>query len=137
MDPTIRPARHDDLPAVLDLWRLAEAEPGHTDDVASLALLLRRDPEALLLADDGGVVVGSVIAGWDGWRGAVYRLAVAPSHQRRGLGRRLLHAAEDRLRRVGAVRLAAVVVETDPRATAFWRSTGWSEQVERLRFTSG
>jgi hypothetical protein len=49
----------------------------------------------------------------------------------------LLAAAEDHLRRVGAVRLQAVVVETEPQATAFWLATGWERQVHRLRFVRG
>jgi ribosomal protein S18 acetylase RimI-like enzyme len=135
MAPTIRPAQQDDLAAVLALWRQADAEPTHTDDLHSLAQLLAHDPHALLLAEETDKIVGSVIAGWDGWRGSIYRLAVTPSHRRHGLGQRLLHAAEDRLRTAGARRLQAIVVETDSRATRFWRTTDWTEQVERLRFT--
>src|ERR1022692_1517276 len=146
MEPTIRPARADDLAAVLDLWIEARAEPGHTDDLDSLSRLLAHDPGALLVAEETGVIVGSVIAAWDGWRGPVYRLAVAPSHQRQGLGRRLVHAAQTRFQEVGAVRLQAIVVASDPRATGFWRAsdpraTGfwraseWAEQADRLRLT--
>ena len=98
---------------------------------------MAHDPEALLLAEEDSLIVGSVIAAWDGWRGTIYRLAVAPSHRRGGLGRSLLRAAEERLRDLSAARLQAIVVETDPTATAFWRAGDWDEQVERLRFTRG
>ncbi len=96
-----------------------------------------RDPWALIVAVDGGAVVGSVIAAWDGWRGSIYRLVVAPSHRRRGLGRRLVEEAAGRLTRAGAVRLQAIVVETDPVGPAFWRACGWEQQVDRLRFVKG
>ncbi len=137
MTVSLRPGRPDEIHAVLALWGEADAEPTHTDDEAGLRSLLDRDPDALIVATDDGLLVGSVIAGWDGWRGSIYRLVVAPSHRRRGAGRALLQAAEDRLRRVGARRSQAIVVETDVGATAFWRATGWTEQVERLRFVSG
>ena len=100
-------------------------------------MLLANDPEALAVAVDGTDIVGSVIAGWDGWRGSIYRLVVAPSHRRLGLGSQLLAHAEARLTAVGAVRLQAVVVETDPLAVGFWNATGWEQQVERLRFVNG
>ena len=74
---------------------------------------MAHDPEALLLAEEDSLIVGSVIAAWDGWRGTIYRLAVAPSHRRGGLGRSLLRAAEERLRDLSAARLQAIVVETD------------------------
>jgi ribosomal protein S18 acetylase RimI-like enzyme len=133
----IRTARAADLPAILDLWKRAGAEPGHTDDIESLTKLIAHDPNALLVAVDDGAIAGAVIAAWDGWRGTIYRLAVAPSHQRRGLGTELVNTAVKRLRTVGAVRLQAIVVETDMQATGFWRASDWTEQVARLRFTLG
>ena len=137
MIPTIRTARPADVESVLSLWTDADAEPTHTDDAEGLNMLLANDPEALAVAVDGTDIVGSVIAGWDGWRGSIYRLVVAPSHRRLGLGSQLLAHAEARLTAVGAVRLQAVVVETDPLAVGFWNATGWEQQVERLRFVNG
>lgn len=138
MSWTIRVANEDDISDVLVLWKLAEVEPGHTDDADSLHRLMDRDPGALLIAEAAsGDLAGSVIAGWDGWRGTIYRLAVAPAHRRRGVAGRLLAAAEDRLASLGAVRLQAIVVESDKRATGFWRASHWQEQTERLRFTVG
>ena len=129
----IRAAAPADLPAVLALWREAAA-PTSTDDADSLAALLRRDPGALLVAEASGRIVGTVVAGWDGWRGSVYRLAVAPAHRRAGLGRRLLAAAEARLDALGARRQHAIVVGDDARAVAFWGSTHWEHQEGQLRF---
>src|SRR5476649_1624393 len=132
MPLSLRPATVADAPAVIALWREAEAEPSHTDDVESIGRPIERDPAALIVAEDDGELVGSVIAGWDGWRGSVYRLAVVPSHRRWGLGRQLVRAAEERLAVVGASRLQAIVVESDLLAAAFWRASGWEEQTERL-----
>ncbi len=126
-----------DVGSVLQLWIDADAEPSHTDDVESLTKLIAHDPGALIVADDDGRLVGSVIAGWDGWRGSVYRLAVAPSHRRSGLGSRLLAAAESRLAAVGAVRMQAIVVETEPGALSFWAASDWGQQASRLRFVKG
>lgn len=93
------------------------------------------DRGALLVAVSDGWVVGTVVAAWDGWRGSVYRLVVAPAKRRRGLGTALLRAAERRLEGLGARRAQAVVVETDDRAMAFWSGSGWHRQGERVRFT--
>ncbi len=130
----LRSARPGDGPGVLSLWRESEAHPSSTDDLASLDRLLTEHPGAVIVAEDDGNLVGSVIAGWDGWRGSIYRLAVAPSHRRQGLGRRLLEDAEARLASLGAVRLAAIVVGDDDQATSFWRAGDWEEQPERIRF---
>jgi ribosomal protein S18 acetylase RimI-like enzyme len=137
---SIRPANRADLPAVLALWRTA-TQPSHTDDIDSLGRLLERDAGALLVAEDGDGhghgIVGSIMATFDGWRGTVHRLAVAPPYRRSGLGRRLLVAGEERLDALGVVRMQAIVIETDDTALAFWRATDWEEQTERIRFTKG
>ncbi len=137
MDVAIRPGTKGDLAAVLKMWQVAEAEPTHTDELPSLQQLLAFDPEALLVAQAGDDLVGSVIAGWDGWRGSIYRLAVAPNHRRSGLAGELLQAAVARLREAGAVRFQAIVVESDDGAMGFWGSTGWERQVQRIRFVKG
>ena len=136
MSADIRRGAAGDIPSVLDLWR-ESAAPTSTDTTEGLADLLRRDPGALIVAEESGRIVGSVIAGWDGWRGSVYRLAVAPAHGRRGLGGRLLRAAERRLDELGARRRHAIVVGTEPGAVSFWKSTDWEHQRGQLRFTKG
>src|SRR4051794_16180165 len=85
-DVTVRVATIADIGAVLTLWSVA-AENAHrpVDSVAALEVLLERDPDALLLAVEGDEVVGTVVAGWDGWRGHLYRLAVRPDRRRRGV----------------------------------------------------
>lgn len=132
---SIRPGVAADIPAVLGLWREAAA-PTTTDDAEGVGALLAHDPGALLVAQSSsGEIVGTVIAGWDGWRGSIYRIAVAPERRRSGLGRRLLREAEERLRRVGARRMHAIVVGTDERAAGFWQASDWEHQSAQWRFT--
>ena len=132
----LRTAGSDDIPGVLAFWG-ESAEPTSTDSADALAGLLHRDPGSLIVAEADGRIVGSVIAGWDGWRGSVYRLAVAPDHRRQGLGTVLLRAAEGRLAECGARRSHAIVMGTDARAVAFWRATDWEHRSEQLRFAKG
>ena len=92
------------------------AEPTSTDSADALAGLLRRDPGALIVAEVDGRIVGSVIAGWDGWRGVHLPLGGGADHRRHGLGQSLLRAAEDHLAELGARRLHAIVVGANANA---------------------
>jgi ribosomal protein S18 acetylase RimI-like enzyme len=137
MNPTLRAATASDVPGLLALWKASDAEPSHTDDDASLKSLITFDPAAVIVAEVDGVLVGSIIAAWDGWRGSIYRLVVAPTERRRGVARSLLAAAEARLAAVGAVRSQAIVVASSEHAIGFWRAGGWEQQSDRARFVRG
>jgi ribosomal protein S18 acetylase RimI-like enzyme len=130
----LRSGRPEDVDAVLALWRRAEASPSPTESTADLLGLLERDPEALLLGASGGEIVGSLIVGWDGWRGTFYRLAVDPAHRRRGLATALVQAGEERLGALGAHRLGAIVETEEPDAMGFWSAAGYELQAARSRF---
>lgn len=131
---TIRNAESADLPAVLNLWGAAGAIPSATDDLPGLERLLRRDGESLLLAQCGEEIVGTLIAGWDGWRGNFYRLAVEPARRRGGIATALVRAGEERLLRRGARRLTAIVAAEEEGATSLWRAAGYTQQADRARF---
>lgn len=130
---TIRTATNADIDAVLAFWRDATTEPSSTDDAASLAGLLAHAPDALVLAVEHDTLVGSVVVGWDGWRGALYRLAVAPSQRRSGVATALIEEAERRLRAQGAKRLHMIVDPDQEPARSFWTSAGY-EPTDQSRF---
>ena len=129
----IREARRDDCPAVLDLWREAEAIPSHTDNLEELHRLVRENTGLFLLAEEQGRLVGSIIGGWDGWRGNMARLAVPPDYRRRGIARSLVEEAERRLRAKGARRITALVAKSEEHAAAFWEAVGYPNDVRIQR----
>ena len=134
-DWSIRAGRCDDVEAVLELWRAAESVSTPTDSRESLLVLLSHDPEALVVAEAGGALVGSLIVAWDGWRGSFHRLAVAPGSRRGGLATELVRRGEERLGRRGAIRLTVVVARDEPAAFALWEALGYVWQPDHLRFT--
>ena len=128
---TIRRCHRDDVDAVLRLWAAGRSghasTPDHREDVERL---LDDGPAALIVAEDSGRLAGAVIAGWDGWRGNIYRLTVEDGYRRRGIGRRLTKAAEEYLRSRGARRITALVAYDDERAGSFWDSAGYPQDAE-------
>jgi ribosomal protein S18 acetylase RimI-like enzyme len=130
----IRYGTREDLGAILDLWALSDAQPTPTDSIEPLGKLLAIDPQALLVADARGELVGSLIAVWNGWRGSFYRLVVHPAHRRRELATRLVRTGEKRLRDRGAVRLDAIVDADEVAAMSFWKAVGYERQPDRSRF---
>lgn len=129
--PEIRVAGRGDIPAVLALWE--EERSAHAsvpDRVDDLARLIDDPAAALLLAERGGEIVGALIAGWDGWRGNLYRLAVRRHARREGIGLRLVEAGESHLRSRGARRVTALVAFDDGEAGAFWDAAGYPPDLD-------
>ena len=132
---TIRHARPDDVPALVAFWQVAGengSRPADHDD--AVAHLIARDPEALIVAELDRRIVATIIAGWDGWRANLYRLAVDPELRGRGLGRRMVEQAEERLRAFGAERFCAMVLDENDGGRGLWESLGYAPQAEWSRW---
>jgi ribosomal protein S18 acetylase RimI-like enzyme len=130
----VRPATIADTEAILRLWAEVVEHASIDDRVEDVHRLITRDPEALLVAEDGGRIVGTVTVGWDGWRGNMYRLAVSPDARRKGIAGALVAEAERRLAVKGCRRVSALVIESEETAQAFWASAGYGHHPKVLRF---
>ncbi len=130
-----RHARPDETGELLRFWaESAENASRPQDSDAAVERLLVRDPASVIVVELEDRIVGTVIAGWDGWRAHLYRLAVAPQSRGRGIGRRLLGHAEQRLRDLGATRLDAMVLDGNETGAAVWRAAGYVPQGEWSRW---
>lgn len=119
----------------MELWRVAAENDGRPDDTREAVLaLIRRDRDSLILAEDDGELVGTVIAGWDGWRYHLYRLAVRPDWRRRGVATALLSAAERRFAALGATRIDAMVLTRNELGQNIWKAGGYREQSDWRRW---
>jgi ribosomal protein S18 acetylase RimI-like enzyme len=125
MEPMLRACTSADVDAVLVLWQLAGSGGTIADTPGALRRRLERDADLFVLACDGDAVVGTLIGGWDGWRGSLYRLAVRPDCRRRGIARALVREVEARLLARCCERVTALVLRTEAGAGAFWAAVGY------------
>jgi len=121
----IRDCRPADIEGVLQLWQQADATPSVTDNADDLRRALTESAAHVLVAEVDGRIVGSIIGGFDGWRGNIYRLAVHPSHRRQGIARALVGEVEKRLAGQGVKRISALVEKDHPGAMGFWKAAGY------------
>jgi ribosomal protein S18 acetylase RimI-like enzyme len=128
-------ATESDVDSLIAFWSTNGENAGRPVDSSDLVRqLIARDPKALIVAPKDQQIKGTVIAGWDGWRGSIYRLAVEDSARRNGLGRHLMKLAELRLAGFGAERVGAMVLEPNQLAHSFYSKLEYSKQDEWRRW---
>lgn len=123
----IRPYHEDDEAAVVALW--AEVFPGDPTRNEPRAVIRRKlgvQRELFLVGELDREVVGTVIGGFDGYRGWVYHLAVHPRCRRRGFGRDLMHEVETRLKALGCPKLNLQVRSSNAEVIAFYERLGYA-----------
>lgn len=126
----IRPFQPADQAAVIDLWQRCELTRPWNDPQQDIRRKLGVQPELFLVGERDGRLVASAMAGFDGHRGWVNYLAVCPTQRRRGLGRQLMTAVEQRLEALGCPKLNLQVRDGNQAVLAFYERLGY--RVEPL-----
>lgn len=125
-DFVVRALTETDLAQVPRVWVEAglPCRPKGRDAPEGLVAQFRRDPDLFIGAFAEDELIGVAIATDDGRKGWINRLAVLPSHRRKGVGRALIEKCEEALRKRGRG-VFSILIE------------GENEASERLFLTSG
>ena len=123
----LRPYQDTDRQGVIALWEAAftdskawNAADGVIDRKAAV------QPDLFLVAVSGTHVIGTILAGYDGVRGWVHRLAVHNDHKRQGIASALMRQAEAALRTVGCPKINLQVRDSNLEVIAFYETLGYS-----------
>jgi ribosomal protein S18 acetylase RimI-like enzyme len=112
--------------AVIALWDAVFAyESPHNRPALSIDKKLAVDDGLFFVATHGAAVVGTIMAGYDGHRGWIYSLAVAPPHRQQGLGRRLVRHAEGELIARGCMKVNLQIRSGNEAVAEFYQSLGF------------
>jgi ribosomal protein S18 acetylase RimI-like enzyme len=122
----VRPFADADEDAAVALWHAAGLTRPWNDPHQDVARKKRVQRELFLVAEDAGELVGTAMAGYDGHRGWVYYLAVAPGRQGEGLGRLLMAEAEARLLALGCPKVNVQVRSGNDAVTTFYDRLGYA-----------
>ena len=127
MDIEIRTYRERDREGVISLWEIVfpgSAVWNKSEDV--IATKLSTQPELFFVAIEKENVVGTLLAGFDGVRGWVHRLAVSPDWRRQGLASMLMQKAETSLKDIGCPKLNLQVRASNLGVLKFYESLGYA-----------
>jgi ribosomal protein S18 acetylase RimI-like enzyme len=111
---------------VVKLWETVFAyDSPHNKPSLAIDKKIEVNDRLFFVAIKDASVVGTVMAGYDGHRGWIYSIAVAPSLRRQGIGAALMAVAEQTLKDKGCVKINLQILEGNESVTAFYSSLGF------------
>ena len=116
----------EDEAAVVSLWQQCDLVRPWNDPRKDIRRKLRVRPDLFLVGVMNGQVVATAMAGYEGHRGWLNFVAVAPQHQRLGLGRAIMHEAERLLRAAGCPKINLQVRTSNHGVIEFYRRLGYA-----------
>ncbi|MDX2166190.1 MAG: GNAT family acetyltransferase [Deltaproteobacteria bacterium] len=123
----IRAFADADAADVAALWSDIFPDPRAWNQAAAYIARKRgTQRELFLVGEDAGRIMATVLAGYDGVRGWIYHLAVAPSARRRGHGAALMRAAEAALAARGCPKVNLQVVAENAGVVRFYERLGYA-----------
>jgi len=112
---------------VVALWETVFCyEAAHNDPALVIDKKLVVDDQLFFVAVAEQAVVGTIMAGYDGHRGWIYSVGVAPSHRRRGIGSRLVAHAEQALTGLGCVKINLQILAGNESVAGFYTALGYA-----------
>ena len=124
----LRPFTVADTEAVISLWTEVGLVRPWNDPRRDIQRKLTTQPELFLVIDEGSQVIATAMVGYDGHRGWVYYLAVAP--ERRGLGhaRALMAEAERLLIERGCPKIMLMVRADNDTVIGMYEGLGYATE---------
>lgn len=114
-----------DLEAVAELWNEVFGYPEARNRPERVIADKLAHDDFLLVAAVSNRIVGTLMLGYDGHRGWLYRAAVAESARRSGVGRALVHRGEAELVALGCAKINCQLHEHNEAGARFWRALGY------------
>lgn len=121
----IRSFQLNDVNQVLQLLQVALTEECYEDTKRAFARQLSWDSELIMIAEEDEEVIGVLIGTIDQNTGCIYRTAVHPDYRRRGIGKGLVVAMEQRFQQRNVRRILVAGDEHNKAAMPLYEAVGY------------
>lgn len=112
---------------VVELWQACGLTVPWNDPRKDIQRKLTKDPELFLIGLIDGLVVASVMGGYEGHRGWINYLAVNPELQKKGYGRQLMEAVEKKIAAQGSPKINLQIRSSNVDVIAFYKAIGYEQ----------
>jgi ribosomal protein S18 acetylase RimI-like enzyme len=110
---------------LIELWRRCNLVRPANNPKLDIERKMKVNPELFLVGFIDGKLVATAMGGYEGHRGWVYYLGVDPSHRKKGLGRQMMAAIEEKLVAKGCPKINLQVLADNTEAMEFYENIGY------------
>ncbi len=123
----IRKFEISDQDQIINLWTKCKLVVPWNDPTKDIQRKLEVNPELFLIGELSGVIIASVMGGYEGHRGWINYLAVSPEHQRKGYGQKIMEKVENLLKLKGCPKINLQIRNTNKDVIMFYNSIGYGD----------
>ena len=121
----IRPFHSKDEAAVIELWHQCGLIVPQNDPKKDIERKLKINSELFLIGELDNQIIASCMAGYEGHRGWINYLAVAPHKQRNGIATQMMDYVEKLLHEIGCPKINLQIRSTNLKVIEFYKSIGF------------
>ena len=111
---------------VINLWtEIFNYKDARNNPAVSIDKKLANKDDLFFVAADSDKVIGTIMAGYDGHRGWIYSLAVVPELRMNKIGSKLLNFAEDKLKKLGCLKINLQIISSNEVVKEFYLKNGY------------
>ena len=123
----IREYQESDEKDVIELWFKCDLVLPGSNPKQDIERKLKVDRDLFLVGNVNGKIIASVMGGYEGHRGCANLLAVDPEYQRKGYGRLMMKAVEQRIKEKGCPRINLQVRSANKGVIEFYQAIGYTD----------
>jgi len=121
----VRSYQSEDQDTVIALWDACGLLRPWNDPLVDILRKQSTGADLFLVGTIDDAIVAAVMGGYDGHRGWMNYLAVAPDRQGTGLGRRIVQSLEARLKAIGCPKLNLQVRTDNEKVINYYKQCGY------------
>ncbi len=123
----IREYQESDEKDVIELWFKCDLVLPGNNPKRDIERKLKVDRDLFLVGSVNGKIITSVMGGYEGHRGCINLLAVDPKYRRKGYGRLMMEAVEQRIKEKGCHRINLQVRAANKGVIEFYEAIGYTD----------
>ena len=123
----IRKCKPSDKAHIIKLWNeIFPPEKHHNNPEIAFDLKMKHQDNLFFIAIDNNIIIGTVLAGFDGHRGWIYSLGVTSSCRRHGAGTQLMKKALNALKKRGCLKVNLQITGETSELVDFYQTNGFT-----------